>query len=316
MKVKIFISAILLFFLTSCDDSVEPNGEFREKTILLGILEPGISQQLINVAKSYPTAESILPENLPVQNADVKIWFDEEIKKFHFTEIEVSDTIIKGGKLGIYRNNDFEIISGKTYEVEALMDNGDRLSAVTTVPERLGIYNFPENRKVNPENGDDVIVKWETFDENFKILKANIVYEKPVNGELVQFKAPLPQRYENRNGELIPVYHKPGNVNSFIIDGMALDRELRKIGEGREKKFEIIIKYISMEILTYDVNLSRYIESTSGSNNSIITIDQVSFSNVTGGEGFFGSFNRQYSNFYFDFEYVRSLGYTPRDIIE
>lgn len=312
-KYFVFFVCIFLVFI-GCDTEVEPIGKFEQKHVLVGILKPDTSLQLINLSRSYSETSSDSLDNLPIKNADVKVWFDEEIRRFQLSEIDVDDSVFVGGKLGVFKNSELSIEAGKTYEIEARLENGHRLNAYTSVPDKLELIYSPSDKKIDPFDEDEEIVRWETVDDNFKVMRAYIVYERPVDGETVRFKTEIPEKYIEKDGKKIPYFNKPSKVNSFLLDPEVIDNELRNIGNDIDKKFEIYIKYLTIDIIVYDINLSKYYESTSGDNSTtIINLDQAGYSNVTGGEGIFGSYNKQSATFLFDYEYIVSLGYTTRD---
>lgn len=315
-RLYIFIFIICIIIL-SCDEGVIPEGNYNERYILTGILKPESDSQLINLAYSTPNVVSSLIENKPIKDAELNIWFDDEIRKFNPTQVEMSDTIIDGGKLDVYQNSNLKVEAGKTYEIEALMANGRRLKANTTVPEKLNISISPIDRKIDPNNDKYITLNWDSDDNNYKVVRTYLIYEKPVDGEKKTFKIQIPEKYLKVNEELVPSYSKPEIIGQYELKTDIIDKELKKIGEGVSKKYEITIKYIYIELFSYDKHLTKYYESTRKDKVSgIITVDKESYSNIEGGVGIFASYNYQKTSFFFDFEYIFKLGFTPADIIE
>ena len=124
MKHIIFITIILIFILSSCQETIEVNLQDDENTTLIvegGITdEPGITHQII-LKTSKPYYDSSSPP--VVSGADVSI------------NDGSTNYILVENKLGIYETDpdEFTGIVGKTYILNIALPNGEKYKATETL---------------------------------------------------------------------------------------------------------------------------------------------------------------------------------------
>jgi hypothetical protein len=92
----------------------------------------------------------------------------------------------------------------------------------------------------------------------------------------------------------------------------AVNRAMTELSAGDENKGDYFILRAFFEIMVYDKNLSGfYLRTKKEPDSYSIRLDESDFTNIDGGLGVFGSYNKGGVGVLFTEDYVRSFEYKP-----
>ncbi|MFZ6031764.1 MAG: DUF4249 family protein [Melioribacter sp.] len=319
MKKKLFYSALILLTLTviSCDESFNPYGEFDEKYVLNCIVRADTNYQVALLSKSY-LSENFDPyantEDKSVQNALVRLWSgNDNVVILKDTIIERSPDDKYKAPYRIYYAKDFRPEPGLPLEIEAVLPNGKVLSSTTTVPQPIKFSEALSDTLIPPQKGDYIQVVWNSDQTKpVFVLRMGIYYFKHEGGTKKRYIHVVPQNYVEYEGKYVPNYPKPITQSRFSYDMSVIDKAMELISEGESDKSKFEILSCILEVISLDENLSVYYNTTAKANNTFsVKLDETDYSNITGGFGVFGAYNRNYYVLRFTHDYIRSFGYIP-----
>jgi len=309
----------LIFFITllaySCNNSFDPLGEFKEDYALTCILKSDSSFQIVTLSHSY-RGESYDPysntEDPSIIGADVRVWIGDSVYIFRDSSIVRTEPSRYGTHFHFYYNNNFIVKPNENLEIEALLQNGRRLKASSRAPNK--IFFSTESDLLIPA-GESNLVRffWEQQVEGmFFSPQLTIRYRQNEDGNIVEKFKVIPIEYTQQDGQQIPSYPKPSNKTNINYQLDAIRKALEEISESDPNKgnFSIYEKPI-FSLFAFDLNLSRYVSSTSQAFDDLtVTVNEADFTNVDGGLGVFGSYvNENYSDINFQEIYIESFGY-------
>jgi len=316
MKYKLFS---LLFFITllaySCNDTFDPLGEFKEDYVLTCILKSDSSFQIATLSHSYrgegndPTSNA---EDPSIIGADIRVWLGDSVYIFRDSSIARTEPSRYDTPFHFYYNNNFIVAANENLEIEALLENGRRLKASSRVPNR--IFFNSESDVIIPAGGSNLVrFFWEQhFEGTFFSPQLTIRYRQNENGNVVEKFKVIPIEYIQQDGEQVPSYPKPSNKIYVNYQLDAISTALEEISESDPDKGNFSIYEIPIfSLFAFDLNLSRYVSSTSQPFDDLtVTVNEADFTNIEGGLGVFGSYvNKIYENIKFQKIYIESFGY-------
>ena len=206
--------------------------------------------------------------------------------------------------------------------IVAKLPSGQTLSAKTVIPGGrpfTSSYEFgaglTTHLKLQPGKPNWTI-EWENYNDTEAHLffpRLRILYTKMVGGEEQYGSVPVPLRYVSGSNGPIPVYPSYSTNKSCSFEFSAIDSAMAQLSAGDPDKGNYGVHAAVLEVIEYDLPLSKYFSSVNGSLDQFsIRTDQVVFSNVGGGIGIMGSFVVHRVQYDFDARYVLSCGYRYR----
>ncbi|NOX19196.1 MAG: DUF4249 family protein [Chlorobi bacterium] len=315
MKIlKLIIIVAGLFALIACEDTVNPNDEFKEEIALNCVIHGDSSYQIATVLRSFPFGDETSAAESFVDDVQLRLWYDvdEQDDAFLFRDsvITVQDENGNDMKAKFYYINGVNIEPEKAMEIEAILPNGKRLFSSTKTPEKLTLshdYFIPPE-----EFGRDYFhLEW-YFPEGERVVqpRMKIKYTYNNHGTKEYREIFVPVKLDENNGSAPPVYPSPVLDKEIDFYMNAIDWTMEKISEGDSVKENYSIIGAEVTLLVYDKNLTGYYTST----NTIlddysIRIDEIDFSNIEGGLGLFGSFIQQKIDVSISSNYIIRYGY-------
>jgi len=308
-----------IFFITllaySCNDTFDPLGEFKEDYALTCILKSDSSIQIATLSRSY-RGDSYDPnsntEDPSIIGADIRVWLGDSVYIFRDSSIIRTEPSRYGTDFHFYYNNNFIVNPNENLEIEVLLQNGRRLKASSRTPNKI---LFSTESDVIIPAGESNLVRffWEQQVEGmFFSPQLTIRYRQNENGNVVEKYKIVPIEYTQQGGEQIPSYPKASNKTNINYQLDAISKALEEISESDADKgnFSIYEKPI-FSLFAFDLNLSRYVSSTSQAFDDLtVTVNEADFTNIDGGLGVFGSYvNEIYGNIIFQEVYIESFGY-------
>lgn len=313
--IKLFTLLVLLFGLLSCEDDFSPKNEFQEKYVLSCIVRGDTTRQIAVVTRSYdvpgynPYSNTTDPA---LDGAYIRIWYQDTVYTLKDTVVDRIDTTRYDTPVKIYTIDNFQPELNSELEIEALMNNGRRLRAFTTLPQTFK-FNYNSDSSIPGSEEGEVTVGWYTASNKMMYLPQLKVYwyRKSIGIQDVR-KLEIPLDYVNSEGSEV-AYYPPASKSLGVTYKMdVINKALESISEGFENKEDFYIIFARMEVIAMDENLASYYASTSvGGDNFSVRLDEADYSNVEGGYGIFGSYIKKSTSISFDSDYIRSFGYKP-----
>ena len=313
-QVLIFIIFILSFVFFSCEENFEPFTEKKDTYILNCLLRNDTTFQALYVSHSYqpngfnPYTISTDPV---VRNADVRVWINDSVYIFRDTIVLRTDTSRYKEDIYFYYHNNLRIYPNSDLEVEVILPWGKKLSAKSIAPPNVTFSSLSTSGIA--ETGDDYIrVLWSAPSTNSYFLPRLIFsYYKPVNGINKMFTKTVPLRYIPSDGTVKTIYPLAGYSPSLMIHKSVLRRTLEENSENdTNKKSYFVNEFLYVDVLSFDINLTRYYSSTQQKDNLSISVDENDYSNIVGGQGVFASYSKSRYRMKFISTYITSLGYS------
>lgn len=314
-KWKLPILILILVFILSCDEDFNPYGDFVERYAFTCILKSDENYQTATLFRSYrpdgfdPYSYTTDPS---VLGADVRVWYNDSVFVFKDSSVTRQDTSRYKTPFSFYYNDQFQIGSRKTIELEVLLPNGKRLYSSTFTPAKI---NFEDKSDVIVPAGAKSFIQifWRSIDEgNFFFPKLSIRYKQNINGEIVNKFKDVPLRYINQGGESVPVYPYANSSLTVVYDLDAIIRSLQEISDGDPQKQNYsVYQNLAFELIAYDLPTTKYISSTGATIDDLtVSVDVADFTNIEGGFGLFGSyFKGDYTRLRFLQNFIDVFGY-------
>lgn len=316
MKLKIFL-LLNLILIISCNENLDPFGDFKEKYVLNCIVRADTTFQVALLSKSYssnnydPYSDST---NHSVDNSLIRLWNGNEIVSI------LKDTIIERSENDNYKNpykvyytNNFQPLPNSFVEIEAMLPDGKKLRSSSVVPDKIIFKKELCDTIIPAKDKDYIKIVWNgNQQDQVFVTRLGIYYFKYENGKKIRKIAVVPQSYIFYNDEYIPDYPEPTNISAFSVNLEVINKTMELISKGDPEKGNYEILSCILEVLSLDENLSYYYNSTArGRDLYSVKLDETDYSNIQGGYGVFGIYNKSNYVLRFTHDYIRSFGYKP-----
>ena len=317
MKKSIVFSAVLLLLLNSCSEEFNPKTDFEQQYALYSIISGDTTYQTAIISKSYdvPGFDPADFNGSPyVSGADVTIKYDG-------IEYKLKDTLLASASnsypTNVYYTSALLPGSFKDMEIEALLPDGKILTAKTTTPKSANL-SFSRNALSSDtyiENKPDGLnFLWEIrgadYDATMYLPFLKIYYVIKDNGSETLKDIAVPVSYFQEGDKYIPQYPILSAYKKVNFKMDAINRTMNFIGADIVDKTTIYIKDAYLELLLLDEHLAPYYQTVEAFlDGYTILLDQIDYTNITGGRGIFGSFFKRKWHLNFNPEYVRGFGY-------
>jgi hypothetical protein len=327
--VRISILAALVLIGSGCDETFNPKTEFEEQYVLQCFVESGAFSASASVtavlARTYdvdgfdPATNTIDPV---IAGAEVTLTVNDKPSYLVGVLRASPDTGRYHAKQWVYTGTIPSVKPDAVVSILARLPNGKTLSARTTIPSRRNFtsnYEFaagltsPYNRlpgepswTVGWDNTDDIEV-------HLFVPRLTVAYTKWVGQDEITGSVTVPLQYITSSGVRVPIYPSISSRKQCSFEFDALDSAMALISAGEPNKNLYGVHSAKLEVLEYDLPLSKYYSSINGSLDQYsIRTDQSVYSNVGGGIGILGSSILQWKEFTFDERYVARFGYRFR----
>jgi len=316
MKKIFYIIIICLGFLfVSCEEDFSPYGEFKDRYALTCILKSDTTFQTAVLMHNYKPDgfDPYTNTNDPaVLGADIRVWYNDSVYVFRDTSVVREDTARYNTPFHFYYNNQFKVANQKSVEVEVVLQGGKRLNSSSVTPREI-IFDDKSDVIIPVGTKSYVQFLWTPLDEgNIASPRLAVRYKQKINGQFVEKVKDLPNQYFTKNGVEEP-YYPPASSSAIILYQVdAITKSLQEISEGDpDKQNYYIYQNALFDLVAFDIPVSRYVSSTSGSVDDLtVTVDVSDYTNIEGGLGIFGSYTKKkYTRIRFIQNYIESLGY-------
>jgi hypothetical protein len=328
-RFQLLILSCIVGLGSGCDKPFSPKEDFQERYVLQCFVQGDYEKNLESVtallARTYdvegfnPSANTNDPA---IAGAEVTLTFDG--KPYNLQE--AFRPAPEGFQYGTRQRYYSRLVTAPPPEskvgIIAKLPNGQTLSAQTIIPRGRAFtssYEFAAGltTRLNLQPGKpNWIVGWENYDDTEVHLfypRLTILYTKMEGGVERTGSVPVPVRYVSGGGGPIPVYPSYSTNKSCSFEFYAIDSAMAQISAGDPDKHSHGLHTARLEVIEYDLPLSKYFSSVNGSLDQFsIRTDQLVFSNVGGGIGILASFIVHKVQFDFDIRYVLLYGYRYR----
>ncbi|GIK21171.1 MAG: DUF4249 family protein [Ignavibacterium sp.] len=306
LRIIIVVNIVLSF--SGCDDSFNPYTTFKEKYSLVSILRSDTTLQIATITKNYLDENNNSAHKLLFEkNADVRIWYGDSVYRLRDTVL-TSDA--GEDSIQCYYTQKFSVGTEKLIEIEALLSNGKRLKAISETPSKIEFKNTSE--VIIPPIGKNVVqVYWNPAgSQNFYQARLKFKCEFVENGINKIFYKELPNSVSVSEGKQYAVFPKASRNNYVVYNLDAISWYLQSIADSLSEPVKFSVhQNLILELLTFDLELSRYISiSASSIDNFSIRFDEGDYTNINGGLGIFGSqIKTNYTKLKFIDSYIRGF---------
>jgi hypothetical protein len=310
--IYLFTTALSLFVFVSCDISLDPKTEFKDRYILYLIMRADTNYHVARVFHTYnvnglnPSTNTVDPS---IKDAVIKIWSKSTVNIFRDTLISRDDTTRYNDPLYFYYLNNYKPAYEESLTVKAYMQNGVVLKSRTKVPSEIvldSVYFLPV------EGRNDFSFSWPSSIEDVCYsYRAKLCYKQRIEtqGEFLKWlEIPLEV---HRKGDSVQTIYPDISKNHFVrYTNEALEWAMNKISEFESAKSNFTITRVEFEIISLDKPLSDFYSLTHGYMDSFsIRLDENIYSNIEGGLGVFGVCYKQIKVFRLKEDYILSYGY-------
>lgn len=317
-KIFTVASFLLIGILSlSCDENLDPYGQFKEKYVLNCIIRGDTTFQSATLSTDYQVSNLDSYSNTKdpgIKGAFIRIWSgNDKVVKLRDTTISRSTGDPYQTPYSTYYTNTFQPDSNTQLEIDAILPNGKRLTSITKTPSPVSMIYKNSDLLIPSPTTDLIHYAWSSEQQNpVYIVRLSVSYFKNENIQKIKRSMVIPLNYLEYNGSFVPNYAKPLNVGGYTVDMATITRAMQLISKGDPNKGSYEILGCVLEILSLDQNLSAYYNSTIRSNDLFsVKLDQTDYSNIKGGYGVFGVYMKTYFVSYFRHQYLQTFGYTP-----
>lgn len=313
--IKVFICTFIIslsFILYSCEQNVDPKAPFRERYIFNLIIRGDTSYQIATLTTNYTVAGIDPYENQvdpSIKNADIRIWYKDEVYKMRDTTISRQDTSRYKSPLNFYYLTNFKPVSETPVDIKVELNNGRILTAFTKIPSKLNIdsvdLNIPSDDKPN------FSYVWKNnLEGNYYSYRFRFFYTVNEGNKVIWYIKEVPLTYIKSGDKYNPFFPTISKNTAVFYDNSSLDSAMVQISKDDWDKSKYEIKRAEFEVLIFDKPLSDYYSSTHGYlDDYSIRVDESDYTNINGGYGIFASYLNQKIVVKFKEKYVRAFGY-------
>ena len=303
--------AIVLWFLSSCEESFSPSPQFEPRMVVYSILSTDKDTQFVRIYSTYnPSGNDPLtnPEEVPVTDAKVTVTSQDGTRyEFHRIDIERPDKSRYPSNIKAYFAYPFRPEKGKTYTLTASSPTGGTATAGITVPGRGAVEPYNDGVLISPFDSRYIQLDYGAAAKLSPEAKAFLVriyvdYLSPVGGgyERKRFEVPISRAVISCiNDKYKDTFPKPTLRTTPEYAGLGIKSEekitfrrrayagkllLMRDIEGAGLRFVQAVLYL----VQFDTQLWNYYSvANSYPERYSIRVDEPDYTNIKGGLGVF-----------------------------
>jgi len=307
---------LILFLFNSCDENLNPYGDFKEEYVLNCIIRGDTTFQTATITKTY-MVDNYDPysytEDTSVKDAKVWLWNLDNVAIMRDTTLSQSPNSKYDRPYTYYRTDSFQPEGNSLVEIEALLPNGKRIKSSAKVPARVTMNRQNSSDRIPPVENNYIKIVWSSDQKDpVFIVRVGIYYFHTENGVRTRKIKIVPLNYVEYNNDFVENFPKPQNESAYGVDMATINRAMQLISAGENDKSKIEILSCIVEVISLNEELSFYYNATARSRDLYsVVLDESDFSSIGGGYGIFGIYMKSRYVIRFTHEYIRSFGYTP-----
>lgn len=299
----------------SCKENFSPYGSTKVQYALSFVIRADTNFQTATLTRSYVSPDADPYSNTSdetVHGAVIRVWQDDRVSILRDTTVTRPLPTNYQNPYSVYYSRGLQPSGASLVEVEALLPNGKRLTSSSFVPDKV-IFNSATTDTIIPMPGSgSVNIAWSASKSDIVTLPVfSIIYYVYGAGGKSTHKIVVPLNYVSSDNTLVPAYPKPsGIVNYYNIDQTTLNQAMQLISAGDPIKSNYGILIAQIDVYSFDQYLSLYYDGTVRSGDAYsVKLDATDYSNINGGLGIFGIYNKATATIRFSQNYIKSFGY-------
>lgn len=324
MKKNIKILLVLAFvFVNSCEENFSIKDDYTEEYILNCIIQGNSEFQTAAILRSF-NVEGFNPEsdssNPFVSGAKITLQYNDTTYEFRDTVMASLVEQRFNGSLKLYYVDNFKShIVNRDMQIKAELPNGQVLTAESNLPIEFALdfrqdgatyYIPPRDPKVSNIN-----IFWQAVDVTYYqyyLPKLRIDYEYEKNRTKIKKFVEVPFNKDTLDQVEYFYYPKPSRAFSISYPMVMIDRAMKKIMEDEnitDPSKITVNRWASIKVLAMNDKLAGYYFAGLSENPYTIRIDNITYSNINGGFGIFGSSWIEETRLRIADDYINSFGY-------
>jgi hypothetical protein len=328
-------SLSLIGFLYACDNTVDINDEYKEITLVYGLLDRGESTHYIKITKAFLSESNIYltaqdPKASQYGVEELEVWMEEWDNNGVFRQTIYLDTalitnkeegvfyapeqIVYKTENGVKLDKEFtyklyikNLTTGKLIDAETKMIKDVVLNKPNPNSSSLGLTGLFAS-DLQWRNGENALI----YDIAFRFFYTEINAANDTSSHYVDWEIGSARSPSTEQGELVSTTYYGPNFYSYLGNSM----ELPEAGMVRYSDSIHLILYAGNE------DLSIYMDVNAPSNS--IVQERPQYTNITNGMGIFGSryrFVKSYKSLVprsldslYTGQYTKKLGFVSRPL--
>lgn len=314
ISIALLAAAGLLLF-GGCDDQVSPKTGDEEIYVINCVLNPDTSYQVATVTRSYDVPGLDPYDNTTepsVAGAVITISWDGGSVTLRDSVMQQPAGSRYTSTRTFYYVRGFQPRKGVTYNLSAQLPDGEILTGSTTVPD-IGLFYFTYATGTLPES--IINYSWQynytTMPRTFAPQLFVTWYKK--EDQLSRRRSmEIPLFYIPQADTLLPRFPNISGSEFIYYDSTAFEYTMRFLSAGDTAKSQYVIDKAIFELLIPDESLARFASAARTFNAAFtVKLNAPDLTNIVGGRGVFGSYEKKRFNVNIFRNYILSLGYTP-----
>jgi len=317
------ILAVLIVFVISCEENFSPKEEFYEEYVLNCTIRGNSNFQTAAILRSFnvpgynPEQES---SNRFIEGAKVTLQYGDTTYEFKDTSMTSLLDQNFEEPLKLYYIDDFKRSeSNSNMILKAILPNGKTLMSSTSFP--IG-FDFDFNKEystlyIPPRDPSltNVNIVWVPEDYTYfqyYLVRLKIYYVYKKDGNEIEKFIEVPISSKRIDGTDYLYYPKPSRSLNISYSLDMVDKAMKMIEENEKNSGagQISIKrWAKMEVLAINNDLAAYYFAGLSENPYTTRIDNISYSNINGGFGIFGTLWYEEANLRIQDGYIEYMGY-------
>jgi hypothetical protein len=287
-----------VIFLSGCQESFTPRGNYKEKIVVYAILGTKSDTQYVRLYSTYnPPADNPLSNTIDPQITDAELTISDGVQSFAF-----HDTSLLRRNISRYTSDihaqvayGFTVERGKLYSLEVNSPRYGKVTSTVTTVAKATVKLLNAMALEDPSLNQDIEVQI-YLGKNGKgySIHGYIEFQARINGQWMSKSLELPPVISG--GTPIPtLYYRGQNIDSGI-DGVEKISfplsEYVQILRTIRTQYTDSLKFSRSRftVSQLDGNLFAYYNVVNGFPDSFtLRVDEPDFTNIAGGLGIFGS---------------------------
>jgi hypothetical protein len=263
-----------------CDDSFTPDGPYKEKLVVFGVLSTRSDTQFVRVQTTYRSP--IVPAETQVTDAQVRITTDDTVFQFRDTVLARTDTSHSTTGISAYVAYGLRLVPGVRYDLSVSSPSHGTVSSHTT-----SLYRGSLIPQTDPAGGIAARV-YPGVNSRAHIVRLYLEYEVRVDTSWVAKETEIPSSVSG-TGEF--VFPKPVSreYTGAVFDApgyAAVVAQLRQRYPGgmvRLTGTHFLLTQLDAWIYAYYSTVNGFPDS------GTLRLDEPDFTNIEGGFGVFAA---------------------------
>ncbi|MBU1101194.1 MAG: DUF4249 domain-containing protein [Bacteroidetes bacterium] len=293
-RINLLLLVVISLNFISCEEDFNPYAELKDEYHLYCILRDDTNFQTAKIIRSY-AGENLSPDSLTeepfVERA--RIWIRSEEEQLVFKEgfAERNNENKYGNTSHYYYLDNFRPNPNLTYEIEAVLPNGLRLTS-SIEPTPAVQFMWVNSQKIFPPadlTQTAISYQWNqsNIDDDFQyIARLNIIYSKE-NSPKEYF--PVPFIYMMENDSTYGIYRTLSPDNFISFRNVIINEAMEKLSESEPLKNKFTVYGMEFEVCVLNRSLNNYYQSTILRGETIsLVLNENYYTNIENGKGIFG----------------------------